>query len=130
MAYRDLQAFIAALEKRGKLTRVSAPVSPVLEITEIADRVMKRGGGALLFENVEGSRYPMLINAMGSDERMALALGAGSLDEIGADVPATSISATTPPSISLSALRRGCCASRPASPTGGACVSPARPASR
>lgn len=86
MAYRDLQAFIAALEKRGKLTRVSAPVSPVLEITEIADRVMKRGGGALLFENVEGSRYPMLINAMGSDERMALALGAGSLDEIGADV--------------------------------------------
>lgn len=86
MAYRDLQAFIAALEKRGELMRISAPVSPILEITEIAGRVMKRGGPALLFERVEGSDFPLLINAMGSDARMALALGAESLDEIGGDV--------------------------------------------
>ena len=86
MAYRDLQAFLAACEARGELMRISAPVSPILEITEIADRVMKRGGPALLFERVEGSDFPPLINAMGSDERMALALGAESLDEIGGDV--------------------------------------------
>lgn len=86
MASRDLQSFIAALERRGELCRVAAPVSPVLEITEIADRVGKSGGKALLFERVEGSRYPLLINAMGSESRMALALGAKSLDEAGRQV--------------------------------------------
>lgn len=83
MAYRDLQSFIAALERRGQLHRISASVSPVLETTEIADRVVKNGGKALLFERVEGSRYPLLMNAMGSEKRMALALGAESLDEAG-----------------------------------------------
>lgn len=86
MAYQDLNAFIRALERRGELTRITAPVSPLLEITEIADRVSKQHGGALLFEHVEGSPYPVLINAMGSYERMSLALGAGSLDEIGEQV--------------------------------------------
>ena len=50
-------------------------VSPVLEITEIADRVGKQGGPALLFERVEGSDFPVLIGALGSEGRMSLALG-------------------------------------------------------
>lgn len=86
MIYRDLQAFIRALEQRGELARITVPVSPMLEITEITDRVVKKGGKALLFENVIGSPYPVLINAMGTQERAALALGANSLDEIGGQI--------------------------------------------
>ena len=80
MAYRDLGDFIETLEKRGELRRVAREVDAELEITEIADRVMKAGGPALLFEHVRGSRWPLLINAMGTEARMALALGAESLD--------------------------------------------------
>jgi len=76
MAYAGLGDFVAALEKRGELRRVRVEVDPELEIAEIADRVMRKGGPALLFERVKGSAYPLLINAMGSRERMALALGA------------------------------------------------------
>lgn len=82
----DIQAFVRLLEKRGELRRVSVPVSPVLEMTEIADRVSKRGGGALLFEHPADGSAPVLMNAMGSNERMALSLGAESLDGIGADL--------------------------------------------
>ncbi len=83
MAYKDLQDFIRAIEARGELKRVAVEVDPRLEITEIAERVMRMPGGgpALLFEKVKGSRWPLLINAMGSEGRMALALGASSLDE-------------------------------------------------
>ena len=80
MAYRDLGDFIETLDKRGELRRVGREVDAELEITEIADRVMKAGGPALLFERVKGSRWPLLINAMGTEARMALALGAESLD--------------------------------------------------
>jgi 4-hydroxy-3-polyprenylbenzoate decarboxylase len=80
MAYKDLQDFMAAIEARGELRRISLEVNPELEITEIADRVMRNGGPALLFERAKGSRWPVLINAMGTESRMALALGAGSLD--------------------------------------------------
>ena len=80
MAYDNLQDFIAALEAKGELRRISTEVDPILEITEIADRVMRSGGPALLFEKVKGSRWPVLINAMGTESRMALALGAESLD--------------------------------------------------
>jgi len=66
MAYSDLQEFMAALERAGELRRVPAEVDPVLEITEITDRVSKQGGPALLFEQVKGSRMPLLINAFGS----------------------------------------------------------------
>jgi 4-hydroxy-3-polyprenylbenzoate decarboxylase len=83
MAYKDLPAFIADLEKRGQLKRIAAEVDPCLEITEIADRVVKQGGPALLFEKVRGSAYPVFINGFGSRERMSLALGVGDLDEIG-----------------------------------------------
>jgi 4-hydroxy-3-polyprenylbenzoate decarboxylase len=81
MAYRDLQDFIAHLEKRGELRRIAAEVDPELEITEIASRIMAVSGPALLFERVKGSSWPLLINAMGSEARMAMALGAESLDE-------------------------------------------------
>ncbi len=81
MALRDLRAYIKLIESRGQLRRVRATVDPKLEITEIADRVMKRGGPALLFENVVGHKAPVLINAFGSTERMAWALGVDSLDQ-------------------------------------------------
>lgn len=86
MAYRDLRDYVARLEREGELVRVGQRVSPDLEITEIADRVVKRGGPALLFENVEGSKVPVLINHFGSMRRMAMALGVESLDEIGAEI--------------------------------------------
>lgn len=88
MAYKGLQGFIKALEQRGELVRVAAPVSPELEITEVADRVSKAHGKALLFEHVEGSDFPVLINALGSYERMALSLGAEDLDTIAGDIAA------------------------------------------
>ncbi|MFQ5806719.1 MAG: menaquinone biosynthesis decarboxylase [Phycisphaerae bacterium] len=77
----DLQSFVAELEQRGWLKRVSVEVDPVLEITEITDRVTKAGGPALLFENVKGHDWPVLINAFGSKERMCLALGCDDFDE-------------------------------------------------
>lgn len=78
----DLQTFVAELDRRGWLRRVRAEVDPILELTEIYDRVVKAGGPALLFENVRGSTMPVLINAFGTRERICLALGAASLDEI------------------------------------------------
>ncbi|GIV81252.1 MAG: hypothetical protein KatS3mg051_0606 [Anaerolineae bacterium] len=66
MAYADLREFVARLEEAGELIRVRTPVSPRLEITEITDRVSKGPAAhnkALLFENVEGSTMPVLINA-------------------------------------------------------------------
>lgn len=86
MAYKDLQSFMKALDETGELKRIDALVSPELEITEITDRVSKAHGPALLFQNVEGSPFPVLINAMGSYERMSRGLGAAKLDDIGAQI--------------------------------------------
>ncbi len=69
-----LRTFAEKLEKYGELKRVRTPVSPVLEITEITDRIVKAEGPALLFEET-GTPFPVLINAYGSERRMALALG-------------------------------------------------------
>jgi 4-hydroxy-3-polyprenylbenzoate decarboxylase len=94
LAYTDLREWIAALERAGELKHIRAEVDPVLEITEITDRLSKSGhkggaegfatgGPALLFENVKG--HPgaqVLINQFGSEKRMRLALGVDSLDEI------------------------------------------------
>src|SRR5438552_15196991 len=80
----DLRAWIALLERKGGLVRVAAEVDPHLEITEINDRVVKAGGPALLFENVKGSRHPLLINQFGTERRMCLAFDAPSLDAVGA----------------------------------------------
>jgi 4-hydroxy-3-polyprenylbenzoate decarboxylase len=83
LAYDDLRTWIKALDKAGELKRIKEPVDPILEITEITDRVSKRGGPALLFENVTG--YPgsrVLMNQFGSERRMKLALDVESLDDI------------------------------------------------
>ncbi|HPQ54379.1 MAG TPA: menaquinone biosynthesis decarboxylase [Spirochaetota bacterium] len=82
MAYKNLNEFIRDLEKAGDLKRITVEVDPYLEITEIADRVSKAAGPALLFENVKGSGFPLLINAFGSFSRMEKALHCGSLDDI------------------------------------------------
>ena len=103
MAYDDLRDWIKTLEKAGELKRITAEVSPELEITEITDRVSKigapgsahpkgkaptktqytPGGPALLFENIKGHPgHKVLINQFGSERRMAMSLGVDSLDEI------------------------------------------------
>jgi 4-hydroxy-3-polyprenylbenzoate decarboxylase len=82
MAYRSLAEFVQVLQRAGELKTVTYPVQTKLEITEIADRVMKNGGPALLFENVVDKKMPVLINAFGSMRRMALALGVGDVEEI------------------------------------------------
>ena len=86
MAYSSLRDFVKALESAGELKRIKAKVSPDLEITEITDRVSKSEGPALLFENVEGSEMPLLINAFGSNRRMAMALGVDTLDEVADEI--------------------------------------------
>ncbi len=82
MAYNSLQEFVQVLEREGELKRITLPVKAELEITEIADRVMKSGGPALLFENVVGKQIPVLINAFGSPKRMAMALGVNDVEEV------------------------------------------------
>ena len=81
MAYDGLRSFVSALEKEGELVRIEREVDPHLEIAVLADRVMKEGGPALLFEKPKGSRLPLLINAFGSRKRMSLALGVSDLEE-------------------------------------------------
>jgi 4-hydroxy-3-polyprenylbenzoate decarboxylase len=75
VSYRDLREFVDELDRRGLLRRIGAPVSRDLEIAHIAGRVTKVGGPALLFTNVTGCSFPVLINAFGSDERIRIALG-------------------------------------------------------
>ncbi|MFA5547906.1 MAG: 4-hydroxy-3-polyprenylbenzoate decarboxylase [Porticoccaceae bacterium] len=75
MKYTDLRDFIRFLEQRGQLKRITAAVDPHLEITEICDRTLKRGGPALLFENVKGHSIPVLANLFGTPERVALGMG-------------------------------------------------------
>ncbi len=82
MAFRDLREFIATLEDAGDLRRIRVPVDPILEVAEITDRISKRGGPALLFEQVKGSTVPLLINAFGTPERMCLALGVKAVEEV------------------------------------------------
>lgn len=87
MKYKDLRDFIAMLEQQGKLKRVAHPVSPHLEMTEIADRVLRAEGPALLFENPikpDGTRYdyPVLANLFGTPERVAMGMGADSVSKL------------------------------------------------
>jgi len=85
MAFKDLRDYIKLLEQNKQLARINTPVSPLLEITEIADRVARglpENNKALLFENPIGFDMPVLINAFGSPERMAWALGVEKLDEL------------------------------------------------
>src|SRR5437870_12734382 len=82
MAYESLAAFLEELEAEGELVRIRAEVDPILEIAEITDRISKAHGPALLFENVLGSPFPLAINVLGSERRMAKALGVKDLDEV------------------------------------------------
>jgi len=105
VTYRNLGEFISRLEAEGELVRVREKVSPILEITEMADRMCKskKGGKALLFENVEGSRMPLLINAFGSMKRMAMALGVDDVEEIAEQV--SGILNMAPPESAMDKMR-------------------------
>ena len=74
-SFVDLREFISELEKRGDLVRITAEVDPNLEMTEIADRTLRGGGPALLFENPKGSDIPVLANLFGAERRVALGMG-------------------------------------------------------
>ena len=86
MAYSDLREFVRALEKNQELKRISVEVDPHLEITEFADRAVKRGGPALLFEKPKGSSVPVLINAFAGKRKMEIALEVDSVDEVAARI--------------------------------------------
>jgi 4-hydroxy-3-polyprenylbenzoate decarboxylase len=86
MAYSGFGDFLDRLERAGELKRISEPMNPVLEITEIADRVVKAEGPALLFENPVGSKYPVAINAFASRKRMSMALGVDDLEDIACQI--------------------------------------------
>ena len=107
MAYESFRDWVNQLDKAGELKRISQPVATELEITELADREMKKPGGgkALLIEkptvNGQPSPFPVAINTMGSHKRMAMSLGANSVDEAAAELgslmkakPPTSLRAT------------------------------------
>jgi len=82
MKYRDLRDFIKQLEKQDELKRVTIPVDPYLEMTEICDRTLKQGGPALLFENPTGYNIPVLANLFGTPRRVAMGMGAESVTEL------------------------------------------------
>src|ERR1700694_1907693 len=93
VGYRDLREFVARLEKEGELKRVRAEVDPVLEITEVAQRVARSKtrspqsvGPALLFEKPKGSKVPLLINTFGSVRRMELAFDVDKLEDVAARI--------------------------------------------
>src|SRR5687768_3828394 len=88
MAYASFQDFLTRLEREDELRRVREPVSPYLEITEVADRMMKSrdGGKALLFERPTGHDIPVAINSFGSRKRMSMALGVEDFEEIAAEI--------------------------------------------
>lgn len=109
MAYVSYRAFLQALDRAGELIRITQPVATELEMTELADRQMKAGGGgkALLFEQptVNGvvSPFPVAINTMGSWRRMAMALGADSVDAVAAQLG--SLVKASPPTSFREAIR-------------------------
>nr|YP_002049319.1 Carboxylyase-related protein [Paulinella chromatophora]ACB43109.1 Carboxylyase-related protein [Paulinella chromatophora] len=85
-ATRDLRGFLSLLENKGQLRRITAPVDPDLELAAIADRALSRGGPALIFENVIGSPIPVVVNLMGTVERVVWSMGLESpeqLEELG-----------------------------------------------
>ena len=83
MPYADVRDLLRDLEREGDLRRITVPVDPRLEVTEIVTRVVRAKGPALLFQNPTSGDMPLAINVFGTDRRMAKALGVDSLDEIG-----------------------------------------------
>ncbi|MEK0161695.1 4-hydroxy-3-polyprenylbenzoate decarboxylase [Pseudoalteromonas piscicida] len=82
MKYQDLRDFIAQLEKQGELVRVKQPISTKLEMTEIADRTLRAGGPAILFENPVGYDIPVLANLFGTPKRVAMGMGQSNVSEL------------------------------------------------
>ncbi|WP_087024688.1 4-hydroxy-3-polyprenylbenzoate decarboxylase [Thaumasiovibrio subtropicus] len=82
MKFKDLRDFIAYLEERGELKRISHPVDPDYEMTEIADRTLRAKGPALLFENPKGYEMPVLANLFGTPERVAMGMGRENVREL------------------------------------------------
>jgi 4-hydroxy-3-polyprenylbenzoate decarboxylase len=85
MPYSSLSSFVELLEQKNELIRINQLVSPFLEIAEITDRLSKSDGKAILFENT-GTGFPLLINSMGSEKRICLALGVKHLDDLGKEI--------------------------------------------
>lgn len=79
MKYQDLRDFLSQLEQQGELRRIQTEVDPVLEMTEISDRVLRAGGPALLFENPRGHEVPVLTNLFGTTRRVAMGMGEDSV---------------------------------------------------
>lgn len=75
MKYNDLRDFLDLLEQKGELKRISQEIDPYLEMTEIADRTLRAGGPALLFENPKGFKIPVLCNLFGTPKRVAMGMG-------------------------------------------------------
>lgn len=82
MKYKDLRDFIAGLEARDELKRITVPVDPNLEITEICDRTLRSAGPALLFDQPKGGDYPLLANLFGTPQRVALGMGEESVEAL------------------------------------------------
>ncbi|MDO8461520.1 MAG: menaquinone biosynthesis decarboxylase [Deltaproteobacteria bacterium] len=107
--FRSLIDFVKFLESKKQLVRISEPVRAELELTEIADRVVKNQGPALLFENViqkdgQKSKFPVLMNMYGSWQRMAWALGVDNVEEIARQIE--ELLKTQPPSTFLDKLKK------------------------
>lgn len=102
--YKNTQDWIKTLEEKGELVRIKEYVNPELEITEITDRISKQYGPALLFEN-NGTDFPLLINSMGTEQRMAWALGVEKLDDVAAEIETLIKQLTTPKDSILDKLK-------------------------
>ncbi|RLD42639.1 MAG: menaquinone biosynthesis decarboxylase [Bacteroidetes bacterium] len=96
MAFKSLSSFVDFLEKNGELVRIAAEVSSNLEISEINDRFIKHGGKALLFENIKGSEFPVLVNAMGSKKRIEMAFQVNDIEDVANNIHALFESLTSP----------------------------------
>lgn len=86
MTFKNLSEFLAALRAKGEIHEISAEVDPILEITEIYDRIVKQGGPALFFRKVKGSDIPLAINLFGSPSRMSTALGVADVEDVAARI--------------------------------------------
>ncbi|WP_032094906.1 MULTISPECIES: 4-hydroxy-3-polyprenylbenzoate decarboxylase [unclassified Alteromonas] len=82
MKYKDLRDFIRQLESKGELVRISQPIDTDLEMTEIADRTLRAGGPALLFENPKNHSMPVLANLFGTPQRVAMGMGQDSVEAL------------------------------------------------
>ena len=82
MKFRDLREFLSMLEASGDLVRIKEEIDPNLEMTEIADRTLRGGGPALLFENPKGYDMPLLANLFGTEKRVAQGMGADSIEAL------------------------------------------------